>query len=139
MIASVTVAQQDPLHKPKSSDGKDALIDDLATKVQQKMVLKPSGVRTSATTVTGTLASLLAAFPQDVSFEPEIEEESVPLRKLPDELLVMILKKLDPTSIERFAAISRKARLLALDSAIWRYAIFRSRFRLYSNRDAGIS
>jgi F-box protein 9 len=70
--------------------------------------------------VTGTLASLLENFPRDLVFEPEDERNEVPLNVLPDEMLVLILRGLDPTGIERFAAVNRKARVVSLDSTIWR-------------------
>ncbi|KAH8108329.1 hypothetical protein DFH11DRAFT_1634448 [Phellopilus nigrolimitatus] len=74
-------------------------------------------------TVTGVLASLIASFSHDLEFEPEDESASVPLRSLPDELVVLVLKKLDTTSIERFAVIDKKARVLSLDTGIWRYLV----------------
>lgn len=69
---------------------------------------------------TKTLAKVIAGFPEHLAFDPEVEEESVPLNGLPDEILVRILLGLDPTSLERFAVVSRKARVFTLDSAIWR-------------------
>jgi F-box protein 9 len=73
-----------------------------------------------ASTVTGTLASLTQAFPTDAGFEPEDERKPIPIKSLPDELLILILRKLDPLSIEHFASVSRKARVMGLDSVIWR-------------------
>ena len=70
--------------------------------------------------VTGTLASVIAGFPHDVSFQPEDETQGVPLNMLPDEILVHILLMVDVTTLERFATVSRKTRLLTLDSGIWR-------------------
>lgn len=76
--------------------------------------------------VTGTLASLLARFPDELAFAPEEgrEEEGSPLTDLPEELIVYILRTLDPTSIERFAQVSRKARVISLDVTIWRCVYF---------------
>lgn len=71
--------------------------------------------------VTGTLAGLISAFSENLKFEPEIEGENTPISLLPDEILVMILCKLEPTSIERFARVNRKARILSLDPVIWRH------------------
>ncbi|KAJ8095291.1 hypothetical protein PM082_010514 [Marasmius tenuissimus] len=34
-------------------------------------------------------------------------------------MIVHVVKNLDPTSIERFAAVNRKARLVSLDTSIW--------------------
>jgi hypothetical protein len=71
----------------------------------------------------GGSARLLQGFPQILTFERENEEEGAPLQTLPEELLILILRMLDPTSIERFAAVSRKAFTLSLDNTIWRYAV----------------
>ena len=71
-------------------------------------------------TSTSSLAKVIAQFPSDVEFSPEDERKAVLLQQLPDEVLVSILTLLDPRSVERFAQIGRKARLLSLDSSIWR-------------------
>jgi F-box protein 9 len=69
----------------------------------------------------GVLAQVLKNFPENLVFEPEDEKEGPPpINLIPDELLLQILRILDYTTIERFAAVSRKARVLSLDSAIWR-------------------
>lgn len=74
--------------------------------------------------VTGTLASIMAPWASlELKFEPEIEKEPVPLQRLPDELMVHTLEFLDTTTLERFALVNRKARVLTLDSALWRYAL----------------
>lgn len=70
--------------------------------------------------VTGQLAKLVSAFPDELTFEPDDDTHSSPLKEFPNELVIDILRLLDPTSIERFALASRKARLLTLDSMIWR-------------------
>ncbi|KAI0083944.1 hypothetical protein BDY19DRAFT_899405, partial [Irpex rosettiformis] len=70
---------------------------------------------------TGTLAHLVADWPSNLVFEPEELKEPILIRILPDELLVHILQFLDVTSLERFATVNRKARMLTLDSSIWRY------------------
>ena len=70
----------------------------------------------------GLLASVISKFPGDVGFTPEDERKAVLLQQLPDEILVSVLRLLDPWSVERFARIGRKARLLSLDPSIWRYA-----------------
>ena len=71
----------------------------------------------------GGSATLLQGFPQILTFERENEEEGAPLQTLPEELLILILRMLDPTSIERFAAVCRRAFALSLDNTIWRYAV----------------
>ncbi|KAH7890847.1 hypothetical protein F5I97DRAFT_1839250 [Phlebopus sp. FC_14] len=70
------------------------------------------------------LTKFLPDFPHALSFEPEDERESVPINVVPDELLLNILRSLDITSIERFATVSRKARVLSLDSSIWRDFVY---------------
>ena len=67
-----------------------------------------------------SLAMIVSQFPLPLVFQPETEQEGVPLSILPDEVLILILCSLDVTSIERFASVSRKARVLSLDSSIWR-------------------
>lgn len=74
--------------------------------------------------VTGTLASIMTPWESSVLvFEPEDEKQPVHLQSLPDELLVHILDFLDTSALERFALVDRKARVLALDSTLWRYFI----------------
>jgi F-box protein 9 len=70
--------------------------------------------------ISGLLADIVASFPQPLSFEPEDERAPLPVQWLPDELLVHILRYLGVTAIERFARVSRKARMITLDTTIWR-------------------
>jgi len=42
------------------------------------------------------------------------------LNILPDEMIVNILKYLDSNSLERFGSVNRKARVVSLDTSIWR-------------------
>lgn len=73
------------------------------------------------------LQSILDAFPSrnHLAFLPEVENQPVHINKLPDELLVLILHcfihTADTRSIERFALVARRARVLTLDSSLWRY------------------
>lgn len=68
------------------------------------------------------LVQVIKNFPEPVVFAPEDEKEGrPPINLIPDELLLKILRFLDYTTVERFATVSRKARALSLDSAIWRY------------------
>lgn len=101
-------------HKKVSSVSSATGIDDITRGIGAL------STKHTASVVTGTLAGLLEGFPQDLIFESEDERESVILNKLPDELLVLVLRNLDSTSIERFAAVNRKARVVSLDSSIWR-------------------
>jgi len=66
------------------------------------------------------MSGIIQGFLQPLSFEREEETEPIHITSIPDELLVYILRFLDHGTIERFAAISRKARVLTLDSMIWR-------------------
>ncbi len=70
--------------------------------------------------VSGVLARIVADFPEVLSFEPEDEKAPLFLQRLPNELLVHILRYLGTMAIERFACVSRKARVITLDPAIWR-------------------
>ena len=95
-------------------------VDELARSFQHGLAVKTLTTAMGGGVVTGTLASLLANFPKNLMFEAEDEQQGTPLKTLPDELLILILRTLDSTSIERFAAINRKARIVSLDSVIWR-------------------
>lgn len=74
--------------------------------------------------VTGTFGALVASFldqePGRLTFKPEDETQPVALNNLPEEILVEIIHLLDPTSIERFAGVAKKARVVTLESSIWR-------------------
>jgi F-box protein 9 len=70
--------------------------------------------------VSGLLASILADFPIPLSFEPEDERAPLSLQRLPDELLVHMLSYLGVVTVERFALVSKKARVITLDPTIWR-------------------
>ncbi|KIK99812.1 hypothetical protein PAXRUDRAFT_822351 [Paxillus rubicundulus Ve08.2h10] len=85
-------------------------------------VARVQGREKAETTV--FLSGLLAGFPQVLAFEPEDEREGVPINIVPVELLLYILRNLDTTTLERFAAISRKARVLSLDSSLWRNFVY---------------
>ena len=71
-----------------------------------------------------TLANVVAGFPDDLAFDPEIEEEKVILNDLPPEILIKILMNLNPTALERFGSVSRKARVFTLDTLLWRCVSF---------------
>jgi F-box protein 9 len=64
---------------------------------------------------------------QPLKFEPEIQTVKAPIQNLPPELLVYILRMLgkgcDYGSIEAFASVNRKARVVSLESSIWRCVI----------------
>lgn len=73
-----------------------------------------------------SIKSIISNFlSEDLTFEPEDERAPVPIQRLPPELIVNILsvfsRVCDYPSIEAFALASRKARLISLESSIWRY------------------
>lgn len=103
--------------KPKPSRESD---------VKDRDARSPTAIRAAAgveNPVASTLRlhDVLANFPAELAFEAEDEEQVVPLTTVPDEVLLRILLLLDPTTVERFASVSRKARVLSLDSSYWRY------------------
>lgn len=69
----------------------------------------------------GILSKVLEKFPEVLTFEPENDREGVPINMIPEELLLYILRNLDTMTLERFATVSRRARVLSLDPSIWRY------------------
>jgi len=78
-------------------------------------------INVSATS-THSVRTLIANFPpaSELAFAPEIEQEPVHLARIPDELLLHVLKLTDILSIEKFALVCRRARLLTLDPDLWR-------------------
>ena len=66
------------------------------------------------------ISKIVQGFPKTLTFEREEETDPIHITGIPDEMLVYILRFLDHGTIERFASISRKARVLTLDSTIWR-------------------
>ncbi|KAJ7696586.1 hypothetical protein B0H17DRAFT_1158661 [Mycena rosella] len=115
LLASISVAQTQGVSSVKP--GEDVASVDALGKTLQLATIK-SGAEHGG--VTGTLASLIEGFPPDLIFEPEDEALPIFFNLLPEELIVLIIRRLDHTSIERFAAVSRKARVLTLDPSIWR-------------------
>ncbi|KAJ3734968.1 hypothetical protein DFJ43DRAFT_1222064 [Lentinula guzmanii] len=115
----------DPLMTPKVVlEGSGSTMDELSKKLENTLSvqdLKSSVPRTEHGALASRgLDSILHNFPQELVFEPEDEEESAPLKLLPDEMIVHILKILDPNSLERFASVNRKARVVSLDVSVWR-------------------
>ncbi|KAF8738719.1 F-Box protein, partial [Rhizoctonia solani] len=82
---------------------------------------KPEPIHVAATS-THSIRTLISAFPpaNDLAFLPEDERQPVPIALVPDELLLHTLKLLDITSIERFALVCRRARVLTVDPDLWR-------------------
>ena len=113
---------QPKVHHRKTSSTSDA-VDALSQGVQSMQVAPgtvPVARNRGEGFVTGLLASLVSSWPANLSFEPENEKEAVPINLLPDELLMMILRLLNHTTLERFAKVNRKARVISLDASIWR-------------------
>ncbi|KAJ7916231.1 hypothetical protein B0H13DRAFT_2323506 [Mycena leptocephala] len=106
MLASINAAQTKAPSDSKSAES----MNKLATTLQRAIAIK-SGEDHGGS---------------DLVFEPEDEQQPILLNVLPEELLILVIRKLDHTSIERFAAVSRKARVLSLDPAIWRELVVMS-------------
>jgi F-box protein 9 len=113
MLQSILKEQQDAV-SPKHRDIETLLPSLKDVNIQPKAFV----------TGTRTLADFLEGIPSNVNFEPENENEPVLLNSLPNELLLLIVGKMDPTSIERLASVCKKARVLTLDRQIWRYASY---------------
>ncbi|KAF5361821.1 hypothetical protein D9756_002334 [Leucocoprinus leucothites] len=107
-----------PVTQPLVAEG----VNDVITSIQALSV-KPQVLKTSQAIITGTLGTLVATFFEQeptLTFKPEDEIQPVAVDMLPEELLVEIIHMLDPSSIEIFARVCKKARLLTLESSIWR-------------------
>ncbi|KAF8575209.1 hypothetical protein K439DRAFT_1420045 [Ramaria rubella] len=74
-----------------------------------------------------TLISLLESWPQPLLFAPEDEARGAPISRLPDEIICKILlclaHNVDVSTIERFAIVNRRARVLSLDTSLWRRVV----------------
>lgn len=75
------------------------------------------------------LTSLVSSWTDPVpEFLPSDERLPIPLNRIPNELIIYILAtfvpNLDIASIEQFALVCRKTRVLALDGSIWRCGVF---------------
>ncbi|CAE6464480.1 unnamed protein product [Rhizoctonia solani] len=82
---------------------------------------KPEPIHVAATS-THSIRTLISAFPpaSELAFSPEDEHQPVLIARVPDELLLHVLKMLDVPSIERFALVCRRARVLTVDPDLWR-------------------
>ena len=110
------------LESQQVASKKDAVVDSLAKDLSTSVTITTNSKRASA--AGAVLAHIISQFPSDLIFAQDDEKQSVWLRLLPDELLVSILRRLDVTSIERFALVCRKARMLSLDATLWRWPHF---------------
>lgn len=96
----------------KDATAVDTLTNDFATSM--------SVSSSKRATATGIAVNIVSAFPSDLTFVQEDEAQPLWLQLLPDELLVSVLRRLDVASIERFALVCRKARILSMDATLWR-------------------
>ncbi|KAJ7917478.1 hypothetical protein B0H13DRAFT_2441779, partial [Mycena leptocephala] len=108
MLASINAAQTKPIGFEVAES-----MNKLATTLQRAIAIK-SGEDTEALLRARSRASSRAS--SGLVFEPEDEQQPILLNVLPEELLILVIRKLDHTSIERFAAVSRKARELVVMS-----------------------
>lgn len=97
----------------------EEVVEDLAASFESAVTIKPA-IKAEPVILTGPLATIIADFESDLRFEPENENEPLFFNSLPEELVAVILSKLDPSSLERFAVVCKKARVLTLDSGIWK-------------------
>ena len=109
-----------PAHAPSGSKrvSVDGVMHDL-----KSLVIHPTFASTAKSgnvIPQGSLASIVAEWQHEQEFLPEEERRPVHIQRLPVELLLVVLRKLDTTTIERFALVSRKARLLTLDTSVWK-------------------
>ena len=106
-LAAVLTSQSPPTRK----DAVDALAKEYSTSVS---------ISASKQATVVALSHIVSKFPSDLIFMQEDEKQPLWLRLLPDELLVFVLRRLDVASVERFALVCRKARVLTLDVTLWR-------------------
>lgn len=76
-------------------------------------------IMTNDAAIAGPLTKIVLSFDSNAEFKPEDELKGLHLKLLPDELLVLILGYLEPSSVETFARVCKKARIMTLDSIIW--------------------
>ncbi|CAE6466582.1 unnamed protein product [Rhizoctonia solani] len=83
---------------------------------------KPEPIHVAPTS-THSIRTLISAFPpaSELTFSPEDERQPVAIAHVPDELLIHILRLLDVSTIERFALVCRRARVLTVDPNLWRW------------------
>jgi hypothetical protein len=131
LLQNVSSSSEAPMQKD------DNRVDVLEATVQDMAALSMGGAKASVVaqqaahtaSVTGILETVLADFPPMIRFELEelAQERSATIDSVPDEVLVKVLLHLNPQSIERFALVSRKGRVVTLDAGIWRcgaYSLF---------------
>ncbi len=98
-------------------------LDDVIAAPLQKLSIKSRALGTGQAVVTGTLGTLVATFLEEdptLTFKPEDETQPTSINILPEEILLEIIHMMNPSTIERFAHVCKKARVLTLESSIWR-------------------
>ncbi|KAF5387382.1 hypothetical protein D9757_005728 [Collybiopsis confluens] len=121
-IASISSSNNGHTHDPQATPNGIAL-DDLSKQVENSLAVQDLISKHTLKVDehhARSLTSVLHTFPHQLVFEPEDEREPVPLNILPDELIIHILKILDTTSLEKFAVVNRRARVVSLDNGIWK-------------------
>jgi F-box protein 9 len=103
----------------KVPHGAAADIPQLTSELQQLSVAH-SAMDSQHAAVPRLLAHILESFPHDLNFEPEDERKPMHLNNIPIEMWYLIVRKLDVASIERFAHVCRRARVITLDPVYWR-------------------
>ena len=93
--------------------------DLLAADLQNLSVQEPS--QAASRQATPHLAHIIEAWPHDLTFEPEDEKRPVLLNGLPAEIMYLIIRKMAIPTVERFALICRRARIMTLDPVYWRF------------------
>jgi len=89
----------------------------------QRLSIKSQTFGTGQAVVSGTLSRLVAKILGEeptLTFKPEDEMQPVTINVLPEEILLEIIHMMDPSTIEQFARVCRKSRILTLESSIWR-------------------
>jgi F-box protein 9 len=133
--ASVTATSVQPNAENKVAGSVGPAVDGGVVRVKRRS----SSAHHPERQVSGLLAQIVVDFPVPLCFEPEDEREPLHLQRLPDELLVHILSYLGVTTIELFACVSRKARIITLDVIIWRSVdLFSSHVCAESTRSRGL-
>ncbi|CAE6456138.1 unnamed protein product [Rhizoctonia solani] len=97
------------------------------TEALQALTLAPVNPSTAqpihvSATSTHSIRTLISAFPpaSELTFLPEDERQPVHIARVPDEVLLHVLRLLDVSSFERFALVCRRARVLTFDPDLWR-------------------
>jgi len=125
MLLNIAMQQSGKKKPPSSSSiaiAADPTQDDMAASIRAPSI-KPRNLPKGRTVTTGLLDTVVAAFLEQeptLNFVPQDETQPLAIKMLPEEILLEILHMLDSSSIETFALVCRKARVLTLESSIWR-------------------